>query len=305
MVIHLPHFRIFWFYLFRAIEWYIGVNAAFLRDVDVGMQRTEGAFRSAVQVAGHFEDVNLDKVRKDLTSQIDRYTNLGSGWSLSHIKNFTIHVAQYRPLAGSSNIETPTAVVHKHAVINVQNYNDNECFRWAILSALYPNNANIKNVFSYTKYINEINWDGLRFRVTLAQIHLFARNNTNVAVNVYVYEEEDAVWVYITKHGFRRKHIDLLLLKNEKMSHYVWIKNMSALVCHRSERRKKVFVRTVFTLLAMQIRSIVIFPTAHNTSVRKLFYLTKTRTNCFGSRLGRQSCFRLSCMPILSHICLR
>jgi hypothetical protein len=48
--------------------------------------------------------------------------------------------------------------------------------------------------------------------------------------------------VYLTKYGVRMKHIDLLLLKNDNASHYLWIKNMSALVCNRTKHNRKVFV---------------------------------------------------------------
>jgi hypothetical protein len=155
--------------VFRAIKWYISTIIAFIRDVDEGTQRTDGAFRSAIQTAGHAEDVDLENVRKELSLQIENFNSLGSGWSVSNIKKLTIHVAQYRPLAGSSYIETPTSLIGKRAVVNVQNF-DNECFRWAILSALYPASRHANRVSQYARYINEVNWDGLRFPVTLAQI---------------------------------------------------------------------------------------------------------------------------------------
>lgn len=83
------------------------MDGAFIRDVQIGLQRTEGSFRTTVQTAGYLEDVSLDQLRTELAAQIDRFTNLGSGWTLGSIKRFTIHIAQYRPLAGSSYIETP------------------------------------------------------------------------------------------------------------------------------------------------------------------------------------------------------
>jgi hypothetical protein len=155
--------------VFRAIKWYISTSIAFIRDVDEGTQRTDGAFRSSIQTAGYAEDVDLENVRKELSLQIENFNSLGSGWNVSHIKKLTIHVAQYRPLAGSSYIETPTSLIGKRAVVNVQNF-DNECFRWAILSALYPVSQHANRVSQYARYINEVNWDGLRFPVTLAQI---------------------------------------------------------------------------------------------------------------------------------------
>ncbi len=220
------------------------MRAAFIRDVEAGTQRAEAAFRSHVQTVCHAEDIDTDVVRTELTAQLERYTNLGSGWSLARIIDFTVHIAQYRPLAGSSFIETPPSLAGKHAVINVHNRDDNECFRWAILSALYPATDNADRVCKYKKYVNNVNWDGLRFPVTLAQIRLFERNNVDITVNVYVYEEKtrDVIPVYITKCNIRRQHIDLLLVTNEQTSHYMWIKSMSALVSHRTKHKGKVYV---------------------------------------------------------------
>jgi hypothetical protein len=158
--------------VFRPIKWYISTSIAFIRDVDEGTQRTDGAFRSSIQTAGHAEDVDLENVRKELSLQIENFNSLGSGWSVSHIKKLTIHVVQYRPLTGSSYIETPESLIHERAVVNVKNY-DNECFRWAILSALYPASKNVNRVSQYARYVNEVNWGGLRFPFTLAQIRLF------------------------------------------------------------------------------------------------------------------------------------
>jgi hypothetical protein len=57
---------------------------------------------------------------------------------------FTLHIGQYRPLigGGSSYIPTPAALVNKRAVVNVTNDFDQHCFKWAVLSALYPASNN-------------------------------------------------------------------------------------------------------------------------------------------------------------------
>jgi hypothetical protein len=229
--------------LFRAIRWYVSTDMNFFRDTEVGMQQTTGRFRTQVQTVGDMSDVNLSELQSDLEGQVDRFTDLASGWTLSEITRFTIHVAQFRPLAGSSYIETPASIKVKHAVINVQN-NDNQCFRWAILSAMYPATKNANRVCNYEPFVERVNWTGLKFPVTLSQIPMFERNNPNLRINVYVFVEEDmeVIPVYISKCLAREKQIDLLLLREGDKSHYVWIKKMSALVCHRSTNRSHVFI---------------------------------------------------------------
>ena len=134
------------FVYFRSIRWYVSADMTFFRDSEVGLQRTDGRFHTSMQTAGDIVDLDIDEIQTDLEGQLDRFTNLGSGWSLLEIKRFTIHIAQYRPLAGSSYIETPKAIVGKQAIVNVRNLHDNECFRWAILSAMFPATVHVERV---------------------------------------------------------------------------------------------------------------------------------------------------------------
>ena len=122
--------------------------------------------------------------------------------------------------------------------------NDNECFRWAVLSAVYPADNNVNKVSKYAPFVDRLNWDGLRFPVELTQIRQFERNNVHIRINVYTYkdDERDIIPVYISKFGTREKQVDLLLLKENDRSHYVWIKSMSRLVHARSKTHHTNFV---------------------------------------------------------------
>jgi hypothetical protein len=74
--------------------------------------------------------------------------------------------------------------------VNVKN-KDEKCFQWSILSALFPASDNVNDVCKYVPFVNQVNWSGLRFPVTVNQVRLFERNNQNFTVNVYVYEESE------------------------------------------------------------------------------------------------------------------
>jgi hypothetical protein len=117
--------------------------ALFDRQSDVGMQETEGGFRTQVYTATDPADIDYDAVRAELNREVERFTNVGSGWTLTAILRFVIRIGQYRPLVGSSFIPTPASLVAKRALINVYNPNDSMCFVWAILSALYPCERNM------------------------------------------------------------------------------------------------------------------------------------------------------------------
>ena len=53
--------------------------------------------------------------------------------------------------------------------MNVQN-DDNECLKWALLSALHPAQRNAFRVSNYTVYQDELDFSGVEFPATLADI---------------------------------------------------------------------------------------------------------------------------------------
>ena len=61
-------------------------------------------------------------------------------------------------------------------IINVKN-NDNRCFEYAILSALYKNEIkdNPENRFKYKKYIGKLDFSGIDFPVSLKDIDKFEK----------------------------------------------------------------------------------------------------------------------------------
>ena len=62
--------------------------------------------------------------------------SLGSGW--------TFHsVIDYNPLAGSSYIKLPKELEHpRKGLINIQNIQDNKCFKWCLVRYLILANRN-------------------------------------------------------------------------------------------------------------------------------------------------------------------
>jgi len=238
-----PRLSIVVIYICRAIKWWVAVSVNLNRQSEVGVQSTDAVFRSNPQISTHVGDIDVQALRVDLSSQLDRFTNLGSGWSLIGIDDFTINIARFNPLMGSSHIKTPPFIKVKNAVINVVNKKDEECFRWAVLSALYPVQfrEHPQRLSKYKQHKSSLNWDGLTFPVSLLQVRQFERNNVGLTINVYTYKPADdkdtahnIIPVCITKHTQRAKHIDLLLLQDGEKSHYVWIEKMSRLIAFRS-----------------------------------------------------------------------
>jgi len=92
---------------------------------------------------------DLQEVAAHLSKQLDDFNRRSSGFVLDHITKFTICIAQYRPLHGSSYIATPQWLAKKRAVVNIKNTSDSKCFVWSVLAALHPAARNPDQLYNY------------------------------------------------------------------------------------------------------------------------------------------------------------
>ena len=131
---------------------------------------------------------------KDLIELIESLQGRGSGWIFDEVLHFDILTNVYKPLAGSSYIPLPKFLASKKAIINPKN-SDQECFKWAVTEAVYPQKSNCDRITKTSKNNAEkFNWDGIKFPVKLSQISLFEKNNPEYVVNVLGYSEDDGVY---------------------------------------------------------------------------------------------------------------
>ena len=79
----------------------------------------------------------LKELGESLIEHVDNREQTGSGWVFVRFKNFEIHIARFKPLKGSSYFPLPETLMLKKAIVNVQN-KDDQCFKWAVLSAVFP-----------------------------------------------------------------------------------------------------------------------------------------------------------------------
>lgn len=195
--------------------------------------------------------------KKQIINKFFQKELVGSGWTFDHTKCLQVRISDYKPLknnntksstestdikelSGSSYIDLPEKWKNKKACINVQN-NDNKCFMWSILSALHPVKEHTYRVSKYKDYVNELNFTGIEFPVKLKDIAKFEKLN-HISVNVYYITNDsknsNIEPLLISKNHNFDKHVDLLLLREADTeifndtgnSHYVWIKNISALI---------------------------------------------------------------------------
>lgn len=175
-----------------------------------------------------------------------------------------ININKYTPQIGSSYIDLPSEIKRKQACINVKN-SDDACFAWAIVSALYPvaHGRHPERTSSYPDYRHVLNLDGIEMPITRAAITKFEKLN-NISVNTYYLRLKNNHYFCEPSRLTKKKeerHVNLLLIQNiyfdeadkeeenndddaiiNIKSHYVWIKNLSALLRHKTKNRTKLHV---------------------------------------------------------------
>ena len=169
-------------------------------------------------------------IYEKLMESLARWTSQGSGFTIEKIEKLHLDVAKYRPIRGATYKELPAWVKKKNAIVNVKN-KDNECFRWAIRSALYPASKNPDRTSKYPT--DDLVWDGIQFPVALKQITKFEEMN-NKSINVYGIRDETIVPFRISDGA---SFINLLYYEG----HYSWIKHTSRLFYGQSKHKAKKF----------------------------------------------------------------
>ena len=177
------------------------------------------------------ESTDLSDLYNTMTSRIfeliQNFNNRGSGWQFDRVEHLDININPYNPLSASSYIELPGKLAEKKAIINVKNENDNECFKWAVTSAVFPAKEHGERLSKRMREDSEkFDWTGIEFPVSLKQIDKFENNNP-YAINVFGYEKV----VYPLRISKKKEQvINLLLIADEETNHFCWIKNMSRLL---------------------------------------------------------------------------
>ena len=139
-------------------------------------------------------------------------------------------LAIYQPLKGASYIPLPKRVRDKKAVLNIQNQ-DQKCFVWSVLAALHPVHRRDQphRVRHYLRYEHEFNVQGIEFPVKIGHIPKFERQNPEVSVNVFGYEDQELFPLYITKQK-KQAHINVLLFSQDSQRHYCLIRDLDRLL---------------------------------------------------------------------------
>ena len=173
---------------------------------------------------------------------------VGSGWRFVRVIKLVLHTTRWEPLNGSSYIPLNSYLANKKALINMQN-EDDKCFMWSVLRALYPKVNHPERVDNDLKSKQDsINMKGIHYPVNFRAIDRFEIQNPNISISVVGYNKDDLVHpLRVSKYTQCKHDITLLLLKKviegengeiEEKTHYTLVKNKSALIASQINNHK-------------------------------------------------------------------
>lgn len=108
-------------------------------DYKKGAKVNEFNFKTQNSVIIEAKDISeyYRRAMESLVREMDEIEARGSGWTLARVKILDLRINKHNMLRGSSDVELPKWIRDKKSVLNVKN-SDEQCFRWAVLSALHP-----------------------------------------------------------------------------------------------------------------------------------------------------------------------
>ena len=98
-------------------------------------------FHSNSQAKRIINESDIDDVFQSvyttITSNIQKSLGRGSSWIIDLVIEHNISISKQNPLAGGTYIRLTKELDHpKKGLINIQNIDDNECFKWSLVRYL-------------------------------------------------------------------------------------------------------------------------------------------------------------------------
>ncbi|XP_050509007.1 uncharacterized protein LOC126886193 [Diabrotica virgifera virgifera] len=204
-------------------------------DTNLSDIKSMNTCNKIITISTELDEV-FDDFREELMTQASEFQEKDSNWVLQEIMFLDVNINKYSSMSASTYIRLPTPIVRKQAILNIEN-KDNKCFAWSIIAAIFPASGNPNKPESYPPYDTLLNFEGIDFPMKLKDIKKFEILN-NISVNVYglesnfvnnkrQYEIVGPLHFTSNRHA---THVNLLLITNDKQSHYCLILDMLRLV---------------------------------------------------------------------------
>ena len=172
----------------------------FIRDDEEGQERVELAFNSLMTSVyrGSEPDHIVDGMIDNMKFEIENPALLNSRFVFDEVLYLDVNFHQLNLTRGSSYLPLRGWLARKKVIVNPHN-DDEECFKWAVITAENVGMKDPQRVSNLRKFTDNYDWSGLKFPVSTKNIGVFETNN-NVSVNILAVEGRD---IYIHRKGQR------------------------------------------------------------------------------------------------------
>ena len=147
---------------------------------------------------------------------------------------------------GSSYLPLPDWLAHKKEIINPLN-KDQECFKWAIITASRWEeiDRNPQRIYKLKRFEADFDWSGIGFPVSVKDITKFEFRN-QISTNLLAIEDRQ---IYICRKGGNNyeRTINLMLITENNRKHYMAIKSLSRLLSSKNTKHNR---NNTFVLIA-------------------------------------------------------
>ena len=129
----------------------------------------------------------------------------------------------------------------RKGLINIQNIDDNECFKWCLVRYLNPADHHPEKITKADKdFAKKLDFRDIKFLVKIRDIQ---KNCQKEFHQHYCFCSE----IYVSKKCCEEKHVDLLLIEKERKRHYVFIKDFNTFMYNHTLDPKKTFLLLLST----------------------------------------------------------
>ena len=142
-----------------------------------------GNFYSSSKAEIIINESDIDNVFQSvynaIITNIKKCLGKGSGWIIDFVIDHTISISKYNPLAGTSYIKLPKKLDHPiKGLINIQNTDDNECFKWCLVKYLNPDDHDSLRITKDDKDVaKSLDFKDIKFPVKTRDIHKIEKKN--------------------------------------------------------------------------------------------------------------------------------
>ena len=138
----------------------------------------------------------FESIYATIISNIQKSLGKSSGWITDSVIDHNISISNYNPLAESSYIELRKELNHpRKRLINIQNIDDNECFKWCLVRYLRTGDHHLAKITKADKYFaTNLDFKDIKLLVKIRDIHKIEKKRNYISITVCDYENKETMY---------------------------------------------------------------------------------------------------------------